>query len=303
MIPAAPAAAARLAIEDPFEPLLELAPLPTPLVSCLGLAFPAMVEMPSPIELPRLPRVSPTPLVSSLSAPPGSGRLLADLAGRLDRGIRRLEQPLDDVGVLVERGQRAVQDVVGVLEPDLELALGLHVLEVDLHLVDPDVHAGDQVDEVRDLRSEREVRVEALDVDLELAHADFRHEDVDVGLVGRGPAHRLAAGVRLLGLGHAALLGVVLVASGGAVLRRWLLGRLGARRLPFRTGATPAALLARCHELPLSRDDQLFDPLLERFGSAPLRLRALEPLRERRLTSPSSIVPRQPSGSSSASSA
>jgi hypothetical protein len=69
----------------------------------------------------------------------------------LDRCVGCLERTFDELGVLVERRQGAIEDVVGVLKPNLKLRPRIHVLDVDIDLVDRHLDACNQIEEVRHL--------------------------------------------------------------------------------------------------------------------------------------------------------
>ena len=155
----------------PFDLALEaprLAPLRFPLGrSFCGLALPAMFEIPPPRPLsvpdrpsPTLPSVSPSPPPIWLTAPPGlvASLPMSPVSWTAVSAVSR--RPLHDLGVLVERRECAVEDVVGVLEADLEHRLCVDVLEVDLDLVDAHVHTGHEVQQVGHLGPQGEMGLE-----------------------------------------------------------------------------------------------------------------------------------------------
>jgi hypothetical protein len=82
-------------------------------------------------------------------------RLLAELADAADGVVDGLDEALEDLGVAIERRQRAVEDVVQVLQPNLQQRLRLHAADVHLDLVQMDVHASDDLEQVRELRPQR----------------------------------------------------------------------------------------------------------------------------------------------------
>jgi len=80
--------------------------------------------------------------------PPRTQRRLGGLADVVHGGVDRLEQGLKDLGVVVDGGQGAVQDVVEVLQPDLEHGLGIDALDVELDLAAVDMDAGHQLEKI-----------------------------------------------------------------------------------------------------------------------------------------------------------
>jgi hypothetical protein len=109
-------------------------------------------------------------------APPGPSDVVRG-------GVDRLEQGLQDLGVVVDGGQGPVQDVVEVLQPDLEHGLGIDALDVELDLAAVDMDAGHQLEKVAQFGPQRQVGVQALDVQVDFLDLDLGdvHEHVGFG--------------------------------------------------------------------------------------------------------------------------
>jgi hypothetical protein len=121
----------------------------------------------------------------------GTERLLPKLADVSDSVVDRLDEALQDLRVPVERRQRPVEDVVEILEPDLQLGLALEPFDVDLDLAQVDVHARDHLQQVGELRTQRQMRLELLDVDVDLVHLDLADVDQTSGSwLGSRPSSR-----------------------------------------------------------------------------------------------------------------
>jgi len=115
----------------------------------------------------------------------GSQRLLADLADVADRVVERLNEPLENLWVPIQGRERAIENVVEILQPYLQSRLGLHTLYVDLDLAQADVDSCDHLEKVGELRAEGEMRLEVLDVNVNLLDLQFADVDEDIRVVTR----------------------------------------------------------------------------------------------------------------------
>jgi hypothetical protein len=115
----------------------------------------------------------------------GAERLLAQLADVADCVVDGMDETLQDLRVSVERRQRPIEDVVEILEADFEQRFRFDARDVNLDLAKVDVDAGDDLEEVRQLCTQREMRLELLDVDVNLVDLDLANIDKDVWLVAR----------------------------------------------------------------------------------------------------------------------
>ena len=118
----------------------------------------------------------------------GLNRLPGRLTDCADRGIRRLEQAFQDLGVAIDRGQRPIEDAVEVFQPDLEQRLRIDVLDVQFDLTDVHVDARDDLHEIGQSRLQRKMRVQVFDVQVDLADVQVRHVQEDVRFVARRAA-------------------------------------------------------------------------------------------------------------------
>jgi hypothetical protein len=75
----------------------------------------------------------------------GSKRLLPELADVPEGVVNGLDEALQDLWVLIEGCQCAVEDVVEVLEAHLQPRLCLDALDVDHHLPEVDMDAGNHL--------------------------------------------------------------------------------------------------------------------------------------------------------------
>jgi hypothetical protein len=89
----------------------------------------------------------------------GSNGLLPKLANVPERVINGLDKALQDLWVLVEGRQCPVEDVVEVLETHLQPRLCLDALDVDPHLSEVDVDAGNHLEQIRELCPKRQMRL------------------------------------------------------------------------------------------------------------------------------------------------
>jgi hypothetical protein len=112
-------------------------------------------------------------------------RLLPKLADAPDRVVDGLDEALENFRIAVEGGQRPIEDVVEVLKSHLQLGFGLYTLDVHLDLAEGDVHTCDDLEQVRELCTQRQMRLELLDVDVDLVDFDLPDVDVDVRVVTR----------------------------------------------------------------------------------------------------------------------
>jgi hypothetical protein len=112
----------------------------------------------------------------------GSHSLLADLADVADRVVERLNEPLENLWVPIQGCKRAIENVVEILQPYLQSRLGLDALYVHLDLAQADVDSCDHLKKVGEFRPEREMRLEVLDVNVDLLDLQFAdvHEDIRV---------------------------------------------------------------------------------------------------------------------------
>jgi hypothetical protein len=125
----------------------------------------------------------PTNCLACRSA--GSQRLLADLADVADRVVERLNEPLENLWIPIQGRERAIENVVEILQPYLQSRLGLHALYVDLDLAQADMDSCDHLEKVGELRPEREMRLEVLDVNVNLLDLQFADVDEDIRVVTR----------------------------------------------------------------------------------------------------------------------
>ncbi len=109
--------------------------------------------------------------------------LLPYVADAADRVVDRLDQALENLRVAIERRQCPVEDVVQILEPHLELRLSLDTGDVHLDFAEVDVDARDDLEKVPKLRAQRQMRLQLLDVDVDLVNLDFLDVDIDIGIV------------------------------------------------------------------------------------------------------------------------
>ncbi|HEV8247392.1 MAG TPA: hypothetical protein VGP93_16555 [Polyangiaceae bacterium] len=89
------------------------------------------------------------------------------------RVIDGFDQALENLRIAIESGQRTIEDVVEILEPHLELCLRLDTRDVHLDLAEVDVHACDHLEQVGQLRAQRQMSLELLDVDVDLVDLDL----------------------------------------------------------------------------------------------------------------------------------
>ena len=106
---------------------------------------------------------------------------------------RVLGQRRVDLELLIERRQRAVEDVVEVLEADFELRLRVDALDVDLDFSEVDMDTGDDLEEIRQLGAKREVCFQLFDVDVDLVDMHLVDVDEDVRVVAGVAALELCA--------------------------------------------------------------------------------------------------------------
>jgi hypothetical protein len=125
----------------------------------------------------------PTNCLACRSA--GSQGLLADLADVADRVVERLNEPLENLWVPIQGRERAIEDVVEILQPYLQSRLSLHAFYVHLDLAQADVDSCDHLEKVGELRPEREMRLEVLDVNVNLLDLQFADVDEDIRVVTR----------------------------------------------------------------------------------------------------------------------
>jgi hypothetical protein len=112
-------------------------------------------------------------------------RLLTELADVPDRVIDRVDEALQDLRITVESRQRTIEDVVEILETHLQPRLCFHAFDVDLDLAEVHVDASDHLQQVRQLRTQRKMSVELLDVDVDLVDLHLLDVDEDVWIVAR----------------------------------------------------------------------------------------------------------------------
>ena len=93
-----------------------------------------------------------------------------------DSVVECVNEPFEDLGVSIEGRERAIENVVEVLQTHLQPRFGLHTLDVHLDFAQADVDARNHLEEVREFRSEREVGFQVLDIDVDLV--DFALADV-----------------------------------------------------------------------------------------------------------------------------
>jgi hypothetical protein len=115
----------------------------------------------------------------------GPERLLAEIADVSDGVVDGLDEALQDLGVPIERRQRAVENVVEVLQTHLQLGLCLDPLDVDLDLAQAHVDTRHDLQQVRELRPEREMRLQPFDVDVDLIDLHLPDVDEDIRIVAR----------------------------------------------------------------------------------------------------------------------
>jgi hypothetical protein len=147
-------------------------------------------------RLYRLPRRLPHVAEGLRDRSAGTEGLLAQLADAAQRVVHRVDEALEDLRVPVEGRQGTIEDVVEVLEPDLQFGLSLDAFDVDLDLPQVDVHSRHDLEEIRELRSQSQVRLELLDVDVDLVDFHLSDVDVDVRIVARLAAFE-ARGIKL----------------------------------------------------------------------------------------------------------
>jgi hypothetical protein len=115
----------------------------------------------------------------------GSQGLRADLADVADRVVERLNEPLENLRVPVQGRKRAIENVVEILQPYLQSRLSLHAFYVHLDLAQADVDSCDHLEKVGEFRPEREMRLEVLDVNVNLLDLQFADVDEDIRVVTR----------------------------------------------------------------------------------------------------------------------
>ena len=115
----------------------------------------------------------------------GTERLLRGVTDVIHGRVHRVQQGLQYLRVAVQRRQGSVQDVVEVLQPHLEQGLRVNVLDVEFHFADVYMDAGNDLHQVRDLGSQGQVRIQVLDVEVDLPDVDLGNIDEDVGLIAR----------------------------------------------------------------------------------------------------------------------
>jgi hypothetical protein len=111
--------------------------------------------------------------------------LTDSLTGALADLRDRAAQPFDELGVAVEARHEAVHDGSHVIEPRLQDRLHLDALEVEedtaqMH-VEPDV----ELHEVEDVRLDRQVGVEVVELEVDRVDAQLRNIEEDIGLPAR----------------------------------------------------------------------------------------------------------------------
>jgi hypothetical protein len=92
---------------------------------------------------------------------------------------------LQDLGIPIQRRERPIQYVVQVLQPHLELALRIDALDVYLNLARVDVNPGHHLEQVGELGPKGQVRLQLLDVNVDLIDLHLRDIDKDVGIMAR----------------------------------------------------------------------------------------------------------------------
>ena len=115
----------------------------------------------------------------------GAQCFLTDVSDATERVIDRLDKTLQDLGIPIQRRERPIQNVVQVLQPHLELALRLDALDVYLNLAQVDVNPGHHLEQVGELGPKGQMRLQLLDVNVDLIDLHLRDIDKDVGVMAR----------------------------------------------------------------------------------------------------------------------
>ena len=123
----------------------------------------------------------------------GPERLFPEVTDAANSVVNGLDEALEDLGVAIESREGTVEDVVEVLEAHLQQSLGLDATDVHLHLAETDVHASDDLKQVRKLCPQRQMRLEVFDVHVHLVDLDLANVDEDIRLMRRLPPLELVA--------------------------------------------------------------------------------------------------------------
>ena len=118
--------------------------------------------------------------------------------------LDRLTEAVDELRVAVDGGHDAIDDRGHVVEADLEQCLRLDALDVDLELAQVDVHSDVQGDQVENLCLERHMGVEVGELEVDLV--DLEHRDVEQHVRGLSGLGEWGGGIiAVLALGHGRL--------------------------------------------------------------------------------------------------
>jgi hypothetical protein len=105
------------------------------------------------------------------------------VAGPAANVAKCLSDALKQLGIAVERGQHAREDLRDIVEPGLQQSLGFDLLYVELDLAEPRSSSGVKLDEMPSLRENRQMDPQVIKLELDLVDLDDGGVDVDVDRV------------------------------------------------------------------------------------------------------------------------
>ena len=145
-------------------------------------------------------------------------RLAKGMAGAAANVLDRPTEALHQLGIAINGGQDAIDDRGHVVQANLHQCLRLHPLDVELDLAEVHVHANVEVDQVEHLGLQSHVRLQVLELEVDLVDLDDRDVEEHVRvLAGFLQARDRVSPVFALGdgpltfdvLGKAVLLGLL----------------------------------------------------------------------------------------------
>jgi hypothetical protein len=190
----------RAALPEILEPLLRALPdalqallcaLPDALDALLG-ALPKSLDallgaLPEPLDalLRALPNALDAPsgalaeiLNGALAALPDALERIAGVGQEIVRAAtdvaKGLADALEELGVAIERGEDAAEDLRDVPQARLEECLRLDALDVELHLAEPNAGTRADLDEVPRLRQDGEMGPKIIQFELDLIDLHYR---------------------------------------------------------------------------------------------------------------------------------
>lgn len=83
--------------------------------------------------------------------------LFAELSDVANCVVECVNEPFENLGISIEGSERAIENVVEVLQAHLQPRFSLNTLDVHLDFAQADMNARDHLEKVREFRSEREM--------------------------------------------------------------------------------------------------------------------------------------------------